>query len=289
MPQLTEQDVKRIYQDSTPVARAEFRFANNKLTNLIRTAHEQFRAYIAEQFAMLNAKTDAAIARLDKRVSELKDGDDAEPLDHEQVVKDVLAGIRQPEDGETPVIDYGRIAQEAAALIPPPKDGIDADVKAILAQVLAEIDKRVPLLGDALRAGLEAHVKDTVAQQAPYWSGGNAAVAVMQSGTLKAHAAPTLDFKGAGAPTVSVDSVGVTHLDFAASAGFTTLAATETPNGSATVFTFSSATAQPSFIVADNVWLRATTKSGTVNWTWNGGTKKATLTIAPQDEIFAIV
>lgn len=70
--------------------------------------------------------------------------------------------------------------------------------------------------------------------------------------------------------------------------GFTTLAPTETPNGSLQVFTFPSATAKPTFIISDNAMMQATTKSGTVNWTWNAGLKQATMTIAPQDDIVAI-
>ena len=73
------------------------------------------------------------------------------------------------------------------------------------------------------------------------------------------------------------------------SASLTTLTATETPNGVLTVFTFSAATTQPDFIVADGVQLRATSSSGTINWTWNGGTKQATLTIPPTDDIYALV
>lgn len=71
--------------------------------------------------------------------------------------------------------------------------------------------------------------------------------------------------------------------------GITTLAATETPNGTNTIFTFATATSQPSFLLVDNVWQRATTKSGTVNWTWAAGPKQATLTIPPADEILAVV
>lgn len=74
-----------------------------------------------------------------------------------------------------------------------------------------------------------------------------------------------------------------------AGGGFTQLAATETPNGVLTVFTFASATTQPSFVLSDNVWYKATTKAGTVNWTWNAGAKQATLTIPPTDDIGAVV
>lgn len=71
--------------------------------------------------------------------------------------------------------------------------------------------------------------------------------------------------------------------------GFTTLAATETPNGATVVFTFAAATAQPSFILSDNVWLKAVSAVGTINWTWNSGAKQATLAIPPLDDILGIV
>lgn len=70
--------------------------------------------------------------------------------------------------------------------------------------------------------------------------------------------------------------------------GFTVLQPTETPNGSRTVFTFSTATSQPTFIVSDNAMTQAVTKSGTVNWTWNSGTLQATMTIPPNDDIVGI-
>lgn len=77
--------------------------------------------------------------------------------------------------------------------------------------------------------------------------------------------------------------------DSGGSGGFTVLTATETPNGIRTVFTFPSATAQPTFIVSDNAMTRATTAAGTVNWTWSSGTLQATMTIPPIDDIVAIV
>jgi len=70
-------------------------------------------------------------------------------------------------------------------------------------------------------------------------------------------------------------------------AGFSTLSATETPNEVITEFTFASALAQPSYIVVDNVWMKATTAAGTVNWTWSGTV--ATLTIPAVDDIWAVV
>lgn len=72
------------------------------------------------------------------------------------------------------------------------------------------------------------------------------------------------------------------------SGSFSVRIPTETPNGVRTVFTFSTSTAQPTFIVSDNAMMQATTKSGTVNWTWNAGLKQATMTIPPQDDIVGI-
>lgn len=88
----------------------------------------------------------------------------------------------------------------------------------------------------------------------------------------------TLSRSPDGVVTVAISSNGFTELD-----------PTETPDGSTTVFTFSGASAKPSYVVADNVWLKATSKAGTVNWTWSSGTKQATLTIPPNDECFAVV
>lgn len=72
-------------------------------------------------------------------------------------------------------------------------------------------------------------------------------------------------------------------------AGFTQLTATETPDGTITVFTFAAASAQPSYLIVDNVWMRSTTKSGSVNWTWNAGSKQAALTIPPNEDIVGVV
>lgn len=73
-----------------------------------------------------------------------------------------------------------------------------------------------------------------------------------------------------------------------ATGAFTVLQPTETPNGVLTVFTFATATGQPQFVISDNAMQQATTKSGTVNWTWNNGALQATMTIPPQDDIVAI-
>lgn len=76
--------------------------------------------------------------------------------------------------------------------------------------------------------------------------------------------------------------------------GFVTLLATQVPNGSISVFTFATATAQPKFLVIDYAQKPAVAANGLVNWTWNNGTKQATLNTVgnqcppPNEDIYAI-
>jgi hypothetical protein len=283
-------EIRQIQRDATPVPRSEFRLAIQNVTRLVRLAQDNFKAYAASQFSQLKEQTDGAIARIDARLAEVKDGVDGQDADEQVVIQKVLSQIRQPKDGETPVLDYPRIIREVAALIPPPKDGTNADPQTLIPQLLAEIDKRVPLLEDSLRAGLttllEEFVVKTVNRLGP---GGGTSFSLQQSGTQKVQQPIALNFTGTGAPTITHRQSGVTDISFGSSGGFTTLDATETPNGSTTAFTFASATAKPSYLVVDNVWMKATSKAGTVNWTWNSGTTVATLTLPAQDDIFAVV
>lgn len=72
--------------------------------------------------------------------------------------------------------------------------------------------------------------------------------------------------------------------------GFILLPATGTIDGSNQAFTF---TQQPTYIISDHAWYTAInvgpTASPTTNWTWNAGTSTATMTIAPQEDIFGFV
>lgn len=102
-------------------------------------------------------------------------------------------------------------------------------------------------------------------------------------------------FRGGGGKVLAGSNVTITNnadgsqtVASTGGSGFTKLAATETPNGTLTVFTFSTATAQPSFIISDGVWMEAAAQDGTINWTWNAGAKQATMTIAPTSGIRGI-
>ena len=166
----------------------------------------------------------------------------------EQLDSRTTARLAQIKDGYTPVKgkDYFDGKTPVAGIdFPLPEKGdpgVDADVqeavRLTIPQVIAELDKRIPLLGDALRSGLDQHIKDAVLKHS-YSMGGGAVVSIMQSGTLKVQQAANLDFKGAGAPTVTIGSNGVTHLDFpAGSFGGTQEKSTTTPNGSQQTFAF---------------------------------------------------
>ena len=197
---------------------------------------------------------------------------DGQSVDHDKVVADVLGKIKQPKDGETPVVDYKKVATLAAKLIPKPKDGKSVDEKGIVQQVL-----------DSLRTGKKLHIKDIEG----FNEGLEQTIAPIRS--LAA------GFRGGGDTVVAGTGITITtnangnKVLTSSGGGFTTLSATETPNGVITVFTFATATAQPSFIISDNVMQRAVTGAGTVNWTWNAGLKQATLAVPPVDDCLGIV
>lgn len=64
-------------------------------------------------------------------------GNDAPLIDEVALEERILARIPLPKNGETPLVDYGKIAKEAAKLIsiPKPKDGKHADLEAIVEKV----------------------------------------------------------------------------------------------------------------------------------------------------------
>ncbi len=208
---------------------------NPKLLDFIKAANEsltrsEFKASFDQVKRMVRLAIEQLDARITARLSQVKDG--YTPIKG----KDYFDG----KPGKTPVkgVDYfDGVTPVAGVHFPLPKDGdpgknadVQEAVKLTLPQLIAEIDKRVPLLGDALRAGLEAHVKDLVSKFGNS-GGGNPSVAVMQSGTMKAQAAATLNFKGAGAPTVTIGQYGVTHLDFPGAGGGGTKVRDENASG----------------------------------------------------------
>jgi hypothetical protein len=182
--------------------------------------------------------------------------------------------------------EHGKLLLEHAEQIAELSKTIEKRYQNALKKINQQKDKveiridngEVKLVRDEI-ARLEKLIKDTAKYE--YGSSLNVLNAAVPVGFTGA-----LNFKSGF--TIALNPAG--YIDIVANGGgFTTIAATETPNGSTTVFTFSTAAAQPSYIVSDNVWLKPTSKAGTTNWTWNAGTKKATLTIPPTDDIWGVV
>lgn len=206
-----------------------------------------------------------------------------EPINEDSIVEKVLQRIPTPKDGRdgvTPEIDLIEVAKAAAKFVKLPEVKIpevkipQIDHNKVAEEVISILEKgdkklSTKHIGDFTN-GLEQTIKPLRHALAGMRGGGD----VVSAGTNV---------------TITTDANGKKVISSSGGSGFTALAATETPNGSTTVFTFALASAQPSYLVVDNVWMKATTSAGTVNWTWNNGTKKATLTVPPVDDIWGVV
>lgn len=185
-------------------------------------------------------------------------------------------------------------------------DSKESDSEATIAKTLSRLPKVEPskdlspviqeltTKNEALLKQVEELEKSTIQRfsSIPRGSGGNARGFQLYVGSTKKGIAQYVNLVAGSNMTVSDSLVNGLHtITFASSggSGFTKLTATETPNSVLTVFTFSAASAQPSFLVVDGAWMQPTTALGTVNWTWASGTKKATLTIPANDDIYGIV
>lgn len=199
-----------------------------------------------------------------------RDGKDGASVD--EVATKVLAKIKQPKDGKDAVIDYDAIVQMVLDQIPMPQNGKDA-----------EVDEEA--LTERVFNTLSKGKKKISTKHIDGWQDANEVVRrFIANGSIRGGG--DIVMQGTGVTITNVDGKKV--ISATGGAGFTPLDPTETPNGSLTVFTFAAATAQPSYIISDSVWMKATTKSGTINWTWNAGTKQATMTVPPQDDVEGI-
>lgn len=258
----TQADIRKIHAEAAPVPMHQFRTANQSLMRLIQAARAALDERVNQKIAELTRLFDAQAARLEAQVSSIHANRDADAQKiAKTVVQEVLKQIRQPKDGDTPLIDYSRIVREVLPYIRVPEDGASPDPEMLLTQ----LEQRLPALGlaihDALKllpeedrpsitlfGDLEDYLKPLIKTHSNY-SSGNAVIPVMVSGAIKSHAASALNFKGAGAPTVTVGANGVTDIVFAASGGGITVEIPpEAPDASRTQFTVS---AQPKWMVAD--------------------------------------
>ncbi len=230
------------------------------ITAQFKTLEKDLKESVANDFAGL--KTDLT-AKINKALTEQANG--------MKFIYDKVAAIEDGIDGDDGTDGLTPTKDELLALIKPliPAATEAPDIDSIVAQVLEKIPKQ-----GASRVGWGAHP-----------------LVIAQTGTIKEKVARHINFKGTAVTSVVRNANGVVDVTLTGGGGggLTELTATETPNGNLTVFTFAAAAAQPTYIVVDNVWMKAVSKAGTTNWTWNGGTLKATLAIPPTDEIFAFV
>lgn len=266
-----------------------------KLAEDLQTLRDQHKDKIDQHVEDFQKVITEKMAKIDNVISDMKEaittlqqtdftgeqgepGIDAPEIDIQAITDKVKSSIRMPKDGETPVVDEVKIAKMAANFVTVPVPKIP-EIKIPKIDHAEVADKVIELLQSGKKKLSVKHIGD-------FTDGMEQTLRPIRS--LMAGFRGGGDVVSAGSNiTITTDTNGKKVI--ASTSGFTTLSATETPNGSITIFTFSAATAQPSFIISDNVMMQATTKSGTTNWTWNSGAKQATMTIPPVNDIIGIV
>lgn len=229
-----------------------------QLTDSLFTKDE-FRQAVGNLTQFIKNAVATLEGRIDTRLAQLKDGKQGPKGDKGESITGPR-GLKGDQGAKGDQGDPGV----------PGKDANPADVVALtLPQLIAEIDKRIPLLGDALRSVLESRVSEVTKQSlAGYGAGGGTSFSISELGTLKAQQPLSLNFKGSGAPTITPGQNGMLELDFPSSA-LSILAATGTVNDSNKAFTFIS---KPNIIYVNGAGYRENH-----GWTWNAGTSTATL------------
>lgn len=112
-----------------------------ELVKKISTLHDELTGKVGQADSLLDSvnehldRSHKAVNRLTEVQDGIRfiqgkdgsDGRDGRDADEEKMVQRILAAIRQPIDGETPVVDYNRIVSDVRKLIEV-KDGKDATV-----------------------------------------------------------------------------------------------------------------------------------------------------------------
>lgn len=247
--------IRELYKDIKQMSEDEFVAVKGALTQLLEG-----------KFNELSDSHNTRISAMEEKVYSLEDGESPLIAD---IVPEVIKELNLPEQKEV-ILDGAEQIRDKL-------------------ETLTE-DERLD--ATAIK-GLEEKMSKHLPVQRTGLFGGNARGFQLYVGSTKKGLAQYINLV-AGSNMTITDSVvnGLHTITFVSTggSGFTKLTATETPNGTTKVFTFSAASAQPSFLVVDGAWMQAVTALGTVNWTWVGGaTKQATLTIPANDDIYAIV
>ncbi len=229
---ITEQEVRKMMAENQPLNRGDFKKSFDQVVKLVQIVQADITSRMNKIEANMAQHHIDANSRIDAKLATLKHGKDGVSADHAKIVKDVLKGIRQPKDGETPIIDNQKIAEMAASLIPPLKP---VDEKALSSKIMDTIQKGNTPIHISTIQGVQEYVVDVITKHS-YSGGGGASVSVLQSGTLKVQTASAMNFKGSGAPTITIGSNGVTNLDFP-SGGSASFVENEIVSGNGTSFT----------------------------------------------------
>lgn len=199
-------------------------------------------------------------------------GKDADPKVVAQIVREQIPHLKGEDGAPGKDADPEQVARIVLGRIKPPKDGASPDADMLIDAIVHRITD-----GNVLKpqhiAGLDELFKS----------------AARKSGEGYVHGGGITRLTAGSNITITKLADGSYRITSTGGSGFSTLAATEAPNGNLKVFTFSTASAQPTYLVVDNVWMKAMSAGGTTNWTWNNGTKKATLTVSAQDDIWGVV
>lgn len=218
-------------------------------------------------------------------IPEPKNGKDGKSVDKKELVKELLQIVLP----EIPTVE------EVASLIPVPRDGVDGldgldaevNVDSIVETVLSKIPK---VKNGSPDTGKQ--IKDKLLKTGLSYDDLKDAPNIDQI-TRNLHKVASKTVSLSELDDVNLDGLTQTNgkYDLGSGSGGGSngeILATEIPNGSRTSFTFSTATAKPDYIVMDNVWMKDTSSSGTVNWTWDNGTKVATMSVPPVDDIWGL-
>lgn len=203
------------------------------------------------------------------------------------VQTEMIASVRHGKDGITPKVgkDFPSHSQMKSFVESiRPKDGATPTEKYLIELIKKSAPKPEPI---DMASEVFKLVQTVVAH--PDFKIGAEKISNLPKISNKAYKHGGGDTVLAGANITVITNTNGTKTISALGGGFSTLAATETPNGSRTIFTFSTATAQPSYIVSDGVFMKSVAASGTINWTWNAGSKQATMAVPPTDDNYAIV
>lgn len=242
---------------------------------------------VDQKISEFDAKTAEAIKEI-KSLPHLQ-GDPGQNADEQKIIQNVLRQI--------PVRDEDIIAERVLAKIPRVMERVDED--ALAKRVLAQMPKNSPSL-KVVRENVEidpiAVIEKIMALpdgkfklKTGHIDGLEQTIAAFQSQLGRGYLHGGGDTVAAGTNITITTNANGQKVISATSGGFTSLDPTQTPDGSRTTFTFAAALAKPSYIIQDGIWMKATSKAGTINWTWNSGTKVATMTIPPIDDIEGIV